>query len=116
MPITTKLFGDDVQKDVKNCDSGVSIAKENYSGFNRFRPYKGRGGFRGGYVRGQRGNYAGRYHPYYANNYMYGNFHQQQYGSSNYRGGMPTRMYGPARGRKQTVSATVTSAAPNETN
>lgn len=115
MPITTKLFGDDVQKDVKNCDSGVSIAKENYSGFNRFRPYRGRGGFRGGNARGQRGNYAGRYHPYYPGNY--GNYNQQQYGyygSGYYRGGMPTRMYGSTRGKKQTTSATVTSAAPNE--
>ena len=100
MPITMKLFGDDVQKDVKNCDSGGSVAKENYSGFNHFRPNKGRGGFRGGYVRGQRGNYAGCYHPYYAGNYIFGNYHQQQYGAGNYSGGMPTRMYGPARSRK----------------
>lgn len=110
MPITTKLFGDDVLKDVKNCDSGVSMAKENYmySGYNKFRPYRGRGAYRGSYFRGraQRGNYNGRYHPYA------GNFNQQQY---SYRGGMP-RGYGAFRGRRQSASATVTSAAPNDVN
>lgn len=56
MPISTKLFGDDVTKDIRNCDTGVSIAKENYP--NNFRPYTARGPFRvGGYSRGSQGSF-----------------------------------------------------------
>lgn len=101
-----KLLGDEVAKDVENCGSGVSIAKKNYmySGYNKFRPYRGRGAFRSGYTRGQRDNYSGRYHRYAACNYN----QQQQY--VYYRGGMP-RMYGFFRGRRYSALAT---AAPKK--
>ncbi|MCG8113303.1 MAG: hypothetical protein N0E59_21335 [Candidatus Thiodiazotropha taylori] len=62
MPISTKLFGDDVTKDVKNCDTGVSLAKDSYPGFYGYnKPFRARGGYsRGVYSRGSRGGF--RYH------------------------------------------------------
>ena len=52
MPTSNKLFGDDVSKEVKNSDTGISIAKDGYNS-NYYRPYRGRGMFP------NRGNYRG---------------------------------------------------------
>lgn len=108
MPISTKLFGDDVAKDVKNCDTGVSIAKENYPGYQYGynKPYRGRGAFRG-FSRGMRGGY--RYQPY-PQSMQYGGMYRPDYGM--FPRGFPRQRFGAARVRKQ-PSATVTSA-PNE--
>lgn len=110
MPVSTKLFGDDITKDVKNCDTGISIAKENYPAYYN-RPYRGRGAFRAGYSRGMRSNY--RYQPY-PQNMQYGGMFRADYGYGMYPRGFPRQRFGSARGRKPTVSATV-SSAPNET-
>ena len=101
MPITTKLFGDDVARDIKNCETGISIAKDS---FQSYRPYRGRGNFRGGFVRNQRGSL--RYQPYPAQ-------YQQGYtrGYGTYRG--TQRGFVPGRGRRQMATATV-SCPPNE--
>ena len=104
--ITSNLFGDDLAKEIKNCDAAVSVAKENY-GYGGYRPQRSRGYFRG--ARGQRGGY--RYQPY-PPHYGYPQYynHYGQYGSS-FRGN--SRGFAPMRGKRQAPSATVTSA-PNE--
>ena len=43
MPITTQLFGDDVSKDIKSCDSLVSIGKEQYQRERSGYTSRGRG-------------------------------------------------------------------------
>lgn len=117
MLITMKLFWGDVQKDVKNCVSGVSIAKENYSGFNQFRPYKGRSGFRGGYfVVKEVTMLVVITLIMLAITCTVTIISNSMALATTVVVCLLTRMYGPARGRKQMVSATVTSAAPNETN
>ena len=104
--ITSNLFGDDLAKEIKNCDAAVSVAKENY-GYGGYRPQRSRGYFRG--ARGQRDGY--RYQPY-PPHYGYPQYynHYGQYGSS-FRGN--SRGFAPMRGKRQAPSATVTSA-PNE--
>ena len=106
MPISSKLFGDDITKDVKNCDTGISIAKENYQNFYN-RPYRGRGTFRDSFSRGMRG--YNRYQPY-PQNFQYGTFKPDYM----YQRGFPRQRFVSNRGRRPMVSATVTSA-PNET-
>ena len=110
MPITTNLFGDDIARDIKNCDTGISVAKENYSNFNNI-PIRGRGNFRG--FRGHRGYQ--RFQPYpaygYPNYQNYGNQQNYAYGGS-FRG-MP-RGFAPVRGKRQ-PTATMASS-PNEGN
>lgn len=45
-PISTKLFGDDVAKNVKNCDTGVSLAKDSYPSFYGYnKPFRARDDF-----------------------------------------------------------------------
>ena len=91
-PVSTKLFGDDINKEVKNCESSISLGKENV------RPYF-RG--RGRYPRGNRyGNYQ-RYQPYPSQNT--GN----QVSRGSMRGRRPYR-----RAASATASATQ-SVAPN---
>ena len=104
MPISNKLFGDDVSKEVKNSDTGISIAKDGYN-YNYYRPYRGRGMFP------NRGNYRGsgmrsfRYQPY------------QQFGNMardvGYQRGYQRQRFGSFRGRNRNPSATVASA-PND--
>jgi hypothetical protein len=83
-PITSMLFGDDVAKEVKKCDTGFALAKENFAqihrGFNR-----GRGARGGGPIRAHDFNQRARFrsHPYSSQNtYRY------QYQNSN-RGKRP---------------------------
>ena len=65
MPVTSKLFGDDVSKEVKNCDSLAYLGKDAYrsAGYTR-------GGYRGRFPRRGYGSYSGyqgqpsRYQPY----------------------------------------------------
>lgn len=111
MPISTKLFGDDVTKDVKNCDTGVSLAKDSYPGFYGYnKPFRARGGYsRGVYSRGSRGGF--RYQPY-PQNMHYGGMYRSDYGM--FPRGYPRQRFGQVRGKKQ-VAATVTTSAPNET-
>ena len=75
-PITSFLFGDDIQKEIKKCDTSMSIAKDQYG--NQFnsqygpshRISRGRSRGRGGSGRGfsgnnyQRGYSGNRYQPY----------------------------------------------------
>ena len=37
--ITSNLFGDDLAKEIKNCDAAVSVATENY-GYGGYRPQR----------------------------------------------------------------------------
>ena len=95
MPITTKLFGDELSKEIKNCDSLASLGRDsgsfNYRG--GFRPSRGRFMRRGSSYTSQYGGFQGhRYQPY------------QQRGQY----GRP-----PVRGRAARKPAT-TSVAPNE--
>ena len=48
-PITGQLFGDDLNKEIKNCDTSVSVARENYGSFNNRGQSRGRAHGRGGY-------------------------------------------------------------------
>ncbi|XP_045203381.2 uncharacterized protein LOC123556600 [Mercenaria mercenaria] len=98
-PISSQLFGDDIAKEIKNCDAGISIS----SRIDQFsRPFiRGRGSFRG--------NRGRRFHPYggYASN-------QPQSTDTYYQPWQSRAMYRRgARGRGR-PSATVTS--PNEQN
>ena len=103
MPISNKLFGDDVSKEVKNSDTGISIAKDGYNS-NYYRPYRGRGMFP------NRGKYRGsgmrifRYQPY------------QHFGNMacdvGYQRGYQRQNFGLFRGRIRNPSATVASG-PN---
>ena len=110
MPITTNLFGDDITRDIKNCDTGISVAKENYSYFNN-RPIRGRGNFR--VFRGHRGYQ--RFQPYpaygYPNYQNYGNQQNYAYGGS-FRG-MP-RGFAHVRSKRQPT--TTMASSPNEGN
>ncbi|MCG7879446.1 MAG: hypothetical protein N0C90_24410 [Candidatus Thiodiazotropha endolucinida] len=105
-PITDKLFGDDISKDIKNCDSLSSLGKD-----QSYRPYRGRGGRfpRRGY-----NNYGYGYQQQsgYASNYGYGYGANMRYHPYSQRGQykQPTR----GRGAKKTVTATAT--APNDQN
>ena len=107
-PVSTFLFGDDIQKEIKKCDTSTTVTNNNqyyqanyYD--NSYKPRFGRGRARGrgGPVRGYYGNatnYRGRYQPYpkQANQFRYG--YQQQY-------------QGPPR--KLRKSATVTNTEDN---
>ena len=77
-PITNQLFGDDLSKEMKKCETSVSVARDNYnygqfSGFrgqNRGRgrgrfPYRGYGNTNPGYAQqGYGGGRGYRHHPY----------------------------------------------------
>ena len=128
-PITTQLFGDHISHQIKECDTSVSVGKENYGPRftmgNTGRPFRGKVNFRGNQWRGSRG--FARYQPYpqYPQYLPYGQFGQYgqygQFGGMPFRGnygmyprGYPRQRYGSGRGKKQAASATV-SSAPNET-
>lgn len=86
-PVTSKLFGDDLNKEIKKCDTSISVARDQYAPFGGFRGH-GRGRARGrgfpfrGYSHNPNfsGQYGGRgfnrYHPY---NRQPAQFRQQQY-------------------------------------
>ncbi|MCG8046745.1 MAG: hypothetical protein N0E48_14100 [Candidatus Thiodiazotropha endolucinida] len=100
-PISTFLFGDDVQKEIKKCDTSMSVAKEQYSFFGPQR---------------MRGRVRGRYTSHRGYGYNYNNFNAtrgynryQPYGRqpqhfSQYR--FPVQYQYPKKAKK---SATVTS-------
>lgn len=110
-PISTQLFGDDLAKSIKNCETTVNVGKENYGGSygNGYRPFRSRVFFgRGAPSRGAR--YSYRYQPYPQNmSFGYGGVYRGDYGM--YNRGYPRQRF--TRVRKQTQSATVTSP-PNE--
>jgi hypothetical protein len=97
-PVTSQLFGDDIAKEIKNCDAGTSIALSRFDYDNK--PFKNRVSFRG---RGR------RFHPYYGNNRTYQSDYQTPRWSN-------FKERGSFRGRRR-PSATVTSSqrdVPNE--
>ena len=100
VPITSNLFGDDLPKEIWNCDAAVSVARDNY-GYGGFRPNRGRGYYLG--PRGQRGGF--RYQPYSPQYQHYGGNNYSQYGGGSFRGN--------SKGRRAVPTATV-SSAPNE--
>lgn len=109
-PITDKLFGDDISKDIKDCDSSTSLGKEqNFS----YRPNRSRGGRfpRRGYS--NTGNYGyGYQHSGYGSNYGYGYGANMRYQPYPQRG----QYRQPMRGRGAKKAATATTTAPNEQN
>jgi hypothetical protein len=99
-PLSTMLFGDDLSKEIKNCDAGLNLGKE-----RSFQTY-GKNNFRGRYPRQNIYRGRGRSVPYMVP--------QGSYQNHNNCGGNNS-MRGPRRGSKP--SATVTSgSAPNEGN
>lgn len=103
MPITSKLFGDDVAKEIKACEAVSYIGKEPYGGsYGQFKP-----AWRGG--RGNSRPFRRGYgHPQY-NQSSYGNRYQP-YPNQIPRGGW-SRSYRGRPGRRGAVS---TSAHPND--
>ncbi|XP_053373635.1 uncharacterized protein LOC123550464 [Mercenaria mercenaria] len=94
-PITNQLFGDDIVKEIKNCDTGISLASQRYEN-RHFRGRQSVGNYRNAYRRG------GRMHPY----------GQQQYNQySQYGNGRGSANSYRARRRP---FATATASAPNE--
>jgi hypothetical protein len=92
-PITEKLFGDDIGREIKNCDTGISLA---------FPKYENR------YFRGRTPGYRGSYHQRRGRPYYTGyNQQHNQYGNGNYRGSFRGR-------RRPSASATSTATYPNE--
>ena len=68
-PISTFLFGDDVHKEIKKCDTGMSITRDQYFNVPQHMNLRGRARGRAGPYRGS--NYQGyggrgyyRYQPY----------------------------------------------------
>lgn len=113
-PISDKLFGDDITKDIKNYDSLSGLGKDQ----NYYYPRPLRGAGRGGsYPR--RGYAAGYNYPQYGYGYHgYGAGYSQNYGYGHNRRFHPYPPRGyyrqPTRARGAKKTATVTSASPNE--
>ena len=113
-PVTTKLFGDNISKDTKNCDSMsyMYLGKDQY-GYkgprgrgNRF-PYR-----RGGYVYGDRANQL-------PGNTSYGSYGYGGYGPTQHRyQPYPQRgqFRGITRSRIAKKAPAATATAPNEQN
>ncbi|MCG8048844.1 MAG: hypothetical protein N0E48_25110 [Candidatus Thiodiazotropha endolucinida] len=109
-PITSQLFGDDLNKEIKRCDTSVSVAREHYG------PYTGFRGQSRGRARGRGYSYRG-----YSNaNPSYSQYPGYQYGGRGYARFHPysrqqpqyrqaPQFPAPKRGAK-----TVTVASPNE--
>ncbi|KAH3894458.1 hypothetical protein DPMN_018615 [Dreissena polymorpha] len=102
MPVTTQLFGDDIAKEVKNCETSLNLGKMRPQ--QSFQPnFFPRGGFRGRFPRNfNRGRGNVRYMPY------------GQAPAFNPRGLRGPMREGPRGGRGFKPSATV--SAPNEGN
>ena len=77
MPITTQLFGDDISKEIKSCDSLANVGRDTYK-------YQYRSGWRGRSGRGQLQYKRGYGNSYNQTNSAYGNRYQpySQRGSS----------------------------------
>ena len=107
-PVTTKLFGDDVSKDIKNCDSVSYLGKDQY-------------GYKGPRGRGNRFPYTYRrgYYAYGGANQVTGNTGYGGYGSTQHRF-QPYPQRGQFRGMTRPRSAkkapAATATAPNEQN
>lgn len=107
-PISTKLFGDDIAKDIKNCDSMAFLGRDQAFQSSRMHSFRGRAG----------GRVSRR--PYYGNSY--GGYSQTGYGM--HGGGryqpypqpyQQQRGFRPAaRGRVTRRSATATATGPND--
>ena len=107
-PISTMLFGDDIQKEIKKCETAVKIGKfiPNFRRTNSF----GRGAprYRSGYQGQIRGSYRGRgrsarYQPY-----------NNQWSQAQLGFGGPYGQFGHQHnGRRKAPSATVTSTTAN---
>lgn len=104
-PISDKLFGDDIVKDIKNCDSMYGLGKD--QGY-KSATFRGRGNRFP--RRGYSGNYGYNQSGYGTYGYGYGG--QNRYQPYPQRG--QTRTPVRARGSRKTPTATVTS--PNDQN
>ena len=106
--MTTKLFGDDVSKDIKNCDSVSYLGKDQY-------------GYKGPRGRGNRFPYTYRrgYYAYGGANQVTGNTGYGGYGSTQHRF-QPYPQRGQFRGMTRPRAAkkapAATATAPNEQN
>ena len=108
-PITGQLFGDDLNKEIKKCDTSVSVARENFGSFSYRGQSRGRARGRGSYsYRGYSNSNQsyGQYNQYGGRGY--GQFHPYGRHQTQYR--QAQQFPASKRGVK---SATVTS--PNET-
>ncbi|XP_045180904.2 uncharacterized protein LOC123540161 [Mercenaria mercenaria] len=118
MPITTKLFGDDISKEVKSCDNISFLGKDPYYQSNFRGAIRSRGRFRGRRGYGNLG-----FVPQGFNGPQYGGYQGQGYRQQPY----PTRGFsvrgagqygGRTRAPRRRPTATVTSASlsrdPNE--
>ena len=96
-PVTSQLFGDDLNKEIKKCDTTVAVGRN--SDYGRFGQYSDRGQFRG---RGRgRGNYHPRGHGYGGPGFgNYGNHFGGNYGGQ-YGGRGGARFHPYAGGRQQ---------------
>ena len=116
--ITDQLFGDDISKEIKKCESNSGLAKDQYYGnYANRRPYRGRGTFnprfsRRGYAGGQ--GYGFQQPGYGSNYYGYG-----YGGNQSYQRFQPYPQRGqyrqPMRGRGAKKAA-ATATAPNDQN
>ena len=100
VPLTSKLFGDDIAKEVKNCEAGFSLARDKYkfhsasSGYGPQRPFRGRHS-------NFRSRRPSRFQPYgQQGRPQY--YNQSQYGQ-----------YGPPRRGSRAKTAATVSSAPN---
>lgn len=102
-PISSMLFGDDISKEVKTCDTGINLGKDNFKRMSRLPdPRKP--------LRQMRYNpmYEPRYEPRYQNYHSHSGYQGPQYSSRGHRGQYSGRRGAP-RNRRLPVSATVTS-------
>jgi hypothetical protein len=99
-PITSQLFGDDITKEIRNCDTGISLAFPRYDN----RPFRGRVSAASRYPYPRRG----RQHPYqqYGPGNQYNNMYYQ---SGSYRG-RSTQF----RTRRPPVATVTSASVPNE--
>ena len=99
-PITTSLFGDDVQKEIKKCDTSLSVAKDQYGSYGPQR-FRGRVRGRGMSSRGY-GNYGNYGYGNYQGGWGYNRF--QPYGRQPVQYRYPTQYQIPKKAKKPTTS------------
>ncbi|XP_053408795.1 uncharacterized protein LOC123564500 [Mercenaria mercenaria] len=101
-PVTSQLFGDDISKEIKNCETGISLAFPKYD----TRPFRARPPvYRNSF------NRRGRPHPYN----QQGNSHNPQYNNMYYQSPAYRGGHVQYRGRRRPTS-TVTYASANAPN
>ena len=100
-PISNQLFGDEIVKEIKNCDSMYSLGKD--YGY-KMNVYRGRGS------RVSRRGYAGNY----GSGYGYGSGVHNRFQPHPQRGQFRTAM--PGHGVKRSSTATATVTSPNNQN